>query len=97
MFFLTLRSSPYRLFRANKKGRRVAFLFYLVRETGLEPVRTNHPPLKRARLPIPPLSHKVLSTLLDYYTKMFWLCQYLFKTFFTFFQNYSKTYAFCPI
>ena len=29
----------------------------LVRETGLEPVRCNHTPLKRARLPVPPLSH----------------------------------------
>ena len=27
----------------------------LVRETGLEPVRWNHTPLKRARLPVPPL------------------------------------------
>ena len=31
----------------------------LVRETGLEPVRDYHTPLKRARLPIPPLSHSV--------------------------------------
>ena len=29
----------------------------MVRETGLEPVRDYHTPLKRARLPIPPLSH----------------------------------------
>ena len=29
----------------------------MVRETGLEPVRRKHTPLKRARLPIPPLSH----------------------------------------
>ena len=28
----------------------------VVRETGLEPVRCKHTPLKRARLPIPPLS-----------------------------------------
>ena len=28
-----------------------------MRETGLEPVRRKHTPLKRARLPIPPLSH----------------------------------------
>ena len=31
--------------------------FFLVRETGLEPVRIIHTPLKRARLPVPPLSH----------------------------------------
>ena len=29
----------------------------MVRETGLEPVRDYHTRLKRARLPIPPLSH----------------------------------------
>ena len=29
--------------------------YFLVRETGLEPVRWKHTPLKRARLPIPPL------------------------------------------
>ena len=29
----------------------------VVRETGLEPVRCYHTPLKRARLPVPPLSH----------------------------------------
>ncbi len=27
----------------------------MVRETGIEPVRCNHTPLKRARLPVPPL------------------------------------------
>ena len=35
----------------------------MVRETGLEPVRDYHTPLKRARLPIPPLSR-----VLRYYT-----------------------------
>ena len=35
-------------------------LFFLVRETGLEPVRDYHTPLKRARLPIPPLSHSIV-------------------------------------
>ena len=34
----------------------------LVRETGLEPVRDYHTPLKRARLPIPPLSRFSLRT-----------------------------------
>ena len=29
--------------------------FFLVRKTGLEPVWMNHTPLKRARLPVPPL------------------------------------------
>ncbi len=40
----------------NKKGH-LTVSFSLVRETGLEPVRDYHTPLKRARLPIPPLSH----------------------------------------
>ena len=31
--------------------------FLLVRETGLEPVHQRYTPLKRARLPIPPLPH----------------------------------------
>ena len=38
--------------------------FFLVRETGLEPVRCNHTPLKRARLPVPPLSHMKLLLLI---------------------------------
>ena len=33
-------------------------LFHMVRETGLEPVWINHTPLKRARLPVPPLSRR---------------------------------------
>ena len=41
--------------RAQKKSSR-SYSFFVVRETGLEPVRANHTPLKRARLPIPPLS-----------------------------------------
>ena len=32
----------------------------MVRETGLEPVRDYHTPLKRARLTIPPLSHSIV-------------------------------------
>ena len=32
--------------------------FFMVRETGIEPVRCNHTPLKRARLPVPPLSRE---------------------------------------
>ncbi len=38
-------------------------LGFLVRETGLEPVWINHTPLKRARLPVSPLSRDA-----DYYT-----------------------------
>ena len=42
---------------AQNKKEPLLRLFFLVRETGLEPVRDYHTPLKRARLPIPPLSH----------------------------------------
>ena len=42
----------------------------LVRETGLEPVRDYHTPLKRARLPIPPLSR-----VLDKYSTKSVICQ----------------------
>lgn len=34
----------------------------MVRGTGLEPARLNHTPLKRARLPIPPLSQMGVAT-----------------------------------
>ncbi len=39
-----------------------------MRETGLEPVRRKHTPLKRARLPIPPLSLGTLHIIADAYT-----------------------------
>lgn len=47
--------------------------FGMVRETGLEPVRDYHTPLKRARLPIPPLSHDS-----HYYSESCGFCQSLF-------------------
>ena len=40
----------------DKKIDKPKLVDFLVRETGLEPVRCNHTPLKRARLPVPPLS-----------------------------------------
>ena len=42
--------------RVHTKQKNQTFRSGLVRETGLEPVRDYHTPLKRARLPIPPLS-----------------------------------------
>lgn len=50
----------------------------LVRETGLEPVRDYHTPLKRARLPIPPLSLALFPSTAciianrEKYVKAFW-------------------------
>lgn len=41
----------------HKKSKHQRACFFVVRETGIEPVWHNHTPLKRARLPIPPLSH----------------------------------------
>ncbi len=46
-----------RLSQQNKNEANLSPRFVLVRETGIEPVWHNHTPLKRARLPIPPLSH----------------------------------------
>ena len=59
----------------------------MVRETGLEPVWMNHTPLKRARLPVPPLSHIFLKVFQPCSTIILKLRQ-LVKTFFRFLQNY---------
>ena len=48
---LPLQARPH----TNKKSRPIGLLILLVRETGLEPVHQRYTPLKRARLPIPPL------------------------------------------
>ena len=55
-------------------------LFLLVRETGLEPVHQRYTPLKRARLPIPPLPR-----VLYYYKALLWICQVVFVKKFVFF------------
>ena len=53
---------------------------FVVRETGLEPVWINHTPLKRARLPVPPLSrgrlplyrkHTALSRKISLFSQLF--------------------------
>ena len=65
----------------------------MVRETGLEPVRDYHTPLKRARLPIPPLSQVCSESLslfpqnVDYYSKRGCLCQAFFQSFLRFFSH----------
>ena len=68
------------------------YCLFLVRETGLEPVRDYHTPLKRARLPIPPLSQVCSESLslfpqnVDYYSKRGYLCQAFFQSFFNIFS-----------
>ncbi len=62
-------------------------LFLLVRETGLEPVRCNHTPLKRARLPVPPLSRDNKW----YYTLTLPFCQHFFEIFCNFFHPRTKS------
>ena len=68
----------------------------MVRETGLEPVRDYHTPLKRARLPIPPLSQVCSESLslfpqnVDYYSKRGCLCQAFFQSFFNIFSFIFK-------
>ena len=49
-----------------KTTRDLLELFCLVRETGLEPVRWKHTPLKRARLPIPPLPRTLILYHIDF-------------------------------
>ena len=60
-----------------------ARLSFLVRETGLEPVRDYHTPLKRARLPIPPLSHILFCCFRngDNYSKGSPFCQAVFANY----------------
>ncbi len=65
----------------------------LVREMGLEPIRDYHTPLKRARLPIPPLSRffVVLSREnIENYITPKCTCQHFFSTFLIFFQKFLK-------
>ena len=57
----------------------------MVRETGIEPVWSNHTPLKRARLPVPPLA---LTNIADYITQKIgcqgvfsFFCDYIFYSF----------------
>ncbi len=56
----------------------------MVREMGLEPIRDYHTPLKRARLPIPPLSQTkpFPENDMDYITAGFG-CQHLILIFFS--------------
>ena len=63
----------------------------LVRETGLEPVRDYHTPLKRARLPIPPLSHILFARNVAYYSKDNRPCQAFFSKNFILFFNILTT------
>ena len=66
------------------------FAFLMVRETGLEPVHQRYTPLKRARLPIPPLPQAL------YYYKALWrICQVLFVKKFVFF-SFILRFAFFP-
>ena len=60
----------------------------MVRETGLEPVRDYHTPLKRARLPIPPLSHIGRSLeRKSHYIKGNRQCQAFFEKIFNYFKR----------
>ena len=80
--FFTLRPSRVQAPLKIKKSR-CCDSSYLVRETGLEPVRDYHTPLKRARLPIPPLSHSIVvpSRNVCYYSRTRAKCQELFLKF----------------
>ena len=81
--FLPLRSLLFKSRLTKQKRAAIATLLRMVRETGLEPVRDYHTPLKRARLPIPPLSHSLVvpSRNVAYYIKPFCDCQPLIRNF----------------
>ena len=76
---------------ATKNTTQPCGVFNLVRETGLEPVRHKHTPLKRACLPIPALPHLLFFSLnsfvlfvfrviqLNYYSIYFFYCQGFFS------------------
>ncbi len=67
----------------NKKSKPYGLLFLLVRETGLEPVHQRYTPLKRARLPIPPLPRGTLPIIHERISKVKGFCEKIFY----FFQN----------
>ncbi len=81
------------------KGETVSLPLIVVRETGLEPVRCNHTPLKRARLPVPPLSHETLvacATRILYITSRVLSRAFLKKLFF-FYRCVSAPHIFTNI
>ena len=57
--------------------------YFLVRETGLEPVHQRYTPLKRARLPIPPLPRGTFDIIHERNQKVKRFC----KKYFVFFEN----------
>ena len=68
-------------------------IVFLVRETGLEPVHQRYTPLKRARLPIPPLPRTPYN-----YTTYFEICQGVFSKkikYFLFVEKSLKNPDFC--
>ena len=69
--------------------------FVLVRETGLEPVRCNHTPLKRARLPVPPLSRIAVldnDTIILHFGDMSICFLKIFKKIFFRYSSYNFAY-----
>ena len=68
-----------RFIKFAKKQETVNRLLFLVRETGLEPVRCNHTPLKRARLPVPPLSHICHLRNIDIILQKIWIVNSFFE------------------
>ncbi len=78
-----------------KKTKSIDLVFFLVRETGLEPVRDYHTPLKRARLPIPPLSHFAWNSR-NYITAKH-KCQALFSNIYSFNKKFFEVYLMLQI
>ena len=75
-----------------KKDAEASF-FCWCEKRDLNPYGVNHTPLKRARLPVPPLSRlPSLLRRLPYYTPFILVCQYFFESFFDIFL----LFLFCP-
>ena len=74
----------------NTKDHLIGWSFGWCERRDLNPYGVNHTPLKRARLPVPPLSHiqfVAVPLRLRYYIKAILLCQHLFSVFSIFFKR----------
>ena len=66
-------------FRSKKAGRLKAYLLFWCGKRDLNPYGVNHTPLKRARLPVPPLPRVRLARNILYYTRFFQNVKSFFK------------------
>ena len=82
--------------KTKKRGARCAPLFWCGRRE-LNPYDSHHTPLKRARLPVPPLPRAVAIATTSLLYSFFSTCQPFFKTFFFFSRFYALSKIFYTI